>query len=56
MESKPTTDKPKRMTRWENLQRAEALGQNHPDPKTRLLLKALAESEQEESGQLILRL
>jgi len=50
------------MTRWENLQRAKALGQNHPDPKTRLLLKAFGEAEQNEepeqeaSGQLMLRL
>jgi hypothetical protein len=62
MENKPTTDKPKRISRWENLQRAKALGDNHPDPRTRLLLMALAqterneEPEQEESGQLILRL
>lgn len=62
MKNKPTKDTPKRISRWENLQRAKALGQNHPHPRTRLLLQALGdaeqnqEPEQEESGQLILRL
>jgi hypothetical protein len=46
--NQPKQDQPKRISRWENLQRAMALGENHPNPRFRLLHKALKEQEEQE--------
>jgi hypothetical protein len=41
-------DPPKRISRWENLQRVKAPGRNHPDPVFRMLMKAFEEAKQNE--------
>jgi hypothetical protein len=45
-DSQAKQDQPKRISRWENLQRGKTLGENHPDPRTRLLLMALKKQEE----------
>jgi len=48
MNNEPANEQPERISRWESLQRAKALGANHPDPVFRLSYKAIMEQEQKE--------